>query len=138
MQNIKDWPVFVKVCFGIVITSIAIYGAAEIPKLNKQQSTEENTSQKIAAELVNVDIIVLSDEANSKPIENVEIRFTSKGSPEVRRTDTNGFTQIDIPVRKDIEITISKEGFKQSRYTLSLNNDPNRTRKYYLQPQKKP
>ena len=138
MQNIKDWPIFIKVCFGLITTALVIAGATEIPKLNKQQKAEDNTSQKNATELLNVDIIVLSDEATSKPIENAEIRFISKGSPEVRRTDTNGFTQIDIPVRQDIEITISKEGFKQSRYTLSLSNDPNRTRKYYLQPQKKP
>ncbi|ELS34526.1 MULTISPECIES: carboxypeptidase regulatory-like domain-containing protein [Pseudanabaena] len=138
MQNIKDWPIFIKVCFGLITTALVIAGATEIPKLNKQQKAEDNTSQKNATELLNVDIVVLSDEATSKPIENAEIRFISKGSPEVRRTDTNGFTQIDIPVRQDIEITISKEGFKQSRYTLSLSNDPNRTRKYYLQPQKKP
>lgn|GEM_PF-2038558 len=138
MQNIKDWPVFIKVCFGLITTALVIAGATELPKLNKQQKAEDITPQKIATELLNVDIIVLSDEANSKPIENAEIRFVSKGSPEVRKTDTNGFAQIDIPVRQDIEITISKEGFKQSRYTLSLNNDPKRTRKYYLQPQKKP
>lgn len=137
MQNIKDWPVFIKVCFGVITASLVIAGALEIPKLSKQQTAEENTSQKTATELLNVDIIVLSDEANLKPIENVEIRFISKGSPEVRRTNTDGFTQIDIPTRQDIEITLSKEGFKQSRYTLNLNNDPKRTRTYYLKPQKK-
>lgn len=138
MQNIKDWPLFIKVCFGLITTALIIAGATEIPKLNKQQKLEDNTSQKTVTELLNVDIVVLSEEATSKPIENAEIRFISKGSPEVRKTDTNGFTQIDIPVRQDIQITISKEGFKQSRYTLNLNNDPNRTKTYYLQPQKKP
>jgi hypothetical protein len=138
VQNIKDWPIFIKICFGLITTALVIAGATEIPKLNKQQKAEDNTSQKNLTELLNVDIVVLSEEATSKPIENAEIRFISKGSPEVRKTDTNGFTQIDIPVRQDIQITISKEGFKQSRYTLNLNNDPNRTKTYYLQPQKKP
>lgn len=137
MQNIKDWPVFIKICFGIVAFTLVVAGAVEIPKI-RQKTEEDTTSQKITPKLMKVDIIVLSEEPNSKPIDNVEIRFISKGSPEVRKTDTNGFAQIDIPVREDIEITISKEGFKQSRYTLTLNNDPNRTRKYYLQPQKKP
>ena len=115
MQNIKDWPLFIKVCFGLITTALIIAGATEIPKLNKQQKLEDNTSQKTVTELLNVDIVVLSEEATSKPIENAEIRFISKGSPEVRKTDTNGFTQIDIPVRQDIQITISKEGLVMSQ-----------------------
>lgn len=130
MQNIKDWPVFVKICFGVIITSLSIAGLIEIPKLNQQ---EVSNTQEASLSLVNVDIIVESDTA--KPLEDVEVRFVSKGSPEVRRTNTDGFTQIEIPGRDDIEITLSKEGFKTSRHTLNLNNDPNRTRTYYLTPQ---
>ncbi len=133
MQNIKDWPLFVKICFGIIIAAFTIAGLVEIPKLNQQQTTGQNTSQEIATELVNVDIIVESDAA--KPLKNVEVRFVSKGSPEVRRTNTDGFTQIEIPSRDNIEITLSKEGFEAARHTLNLNNDPNRTRTYYLKPQ---
>jgi len=87
----------------------------------------------VDTELVNIDIIVESDIA--KPLENVEIRFVSKGSPEVRRTNTDGFTQIEIPARNDIEIILTKEGFETARHTLNLNNDPNRTRTYYLKSQ---
>lgn len=127
MQNIKDWPLFFKICFGIVFLALAIAGLVEIPKINERQTSGENISQETATELVKVDIIVESDV--NQPLENVEVRFVSKGSPEVRKTNTDGFTQIEIPVRDDIEITLSKEGFQTSRHTMNLNNDPNRTRK---------
>lgn len=133
MQNIKDWPLFVQICFGIIFSVFAIAGFIEIPKFNQQQTTGKNISQEIATELVNVDIIVESDA--SKPLKNVEVRFVSKGSPEVRRTNTDGFTQIEIPSRDNIEITLSKEGFEGARHTLNLKNDANRTRTYYLKPQ---
>lgn len=133
MQNIKDWPLFVKIGSGVIIAALTIAGLIEVPKLNEQSIAEEPTSQEASTELVNVDIIVESDAAS--PLENVEVRFVSKGSPEVRRTNTDGFTQIEIPARADIEITLSKEGFATARHTLNLNNDPNRTRTYYLKPQ---
>lgn len=134
MQNIKDWPLFVKICFGVIGVALVVAGLIEVPKLSGQQTVEKNNSQEAATELVNVDIIVMSDA--DKPLENAEIRILSKGSPEVRKTNTDGFVQIDIPARKDIEIIISKEGFKTARHTINLNNDPNRTRTYYLKPQK--
>lgn len=133
MQNIKDWPLFVKASFGVIVAALAVAGLIEIPKLNEQQITEEKTSQGDSTELVNVDIIVESDIAS--PLDNVEVRFVSKGSPEIRRTNTDGFTQIEIPARDDIEITLSREGFEPARHTLNLKNDPNRTRTYYLKPQ---
>jgi hypothetical protein len=132
VQNIKDWPLFIKICFGVIIAGLTVAGLVEIPKLSKQQVTGENISQETATGLVNVDIIV---ESATRPVENVEVRFVSKGSPEVRKTNTDGFTQIEIPARDDIEITLSKEGFKTARHTLNLNNDPKRTRTYYLKPQ---
>ena len=134
MQNIKDWPPFVKICFGVIAVAFTIAGLIEAPKLSKQRIAGGNTSQKAANELVNVDIIVESD--TTKLLENVEIRFVSKGSPEIRRTNTDGFTQIDIPARDYIEITLSKKGFETARHTLNLNNDPKRTRTYYLKSQK--
>lgn len=133
MQNFKDWPLFIKICFGAVIMALAVAGLIEVPKLNGLQTSDEGEgSQETSVELVNVEIIVESDTAT--PLENVEVRFVSKGAPETRRTNTDGFTQIEIPSRSDIEITLSKEGFETARHTLDLNNDPNRTRTYYLKP----
>lgn len=139
MQNFKDWPAFIKICFGVIISALIAAGLVELPKLNAQQESGENQqppaedAQKVLADLVNIEIIVESNA--STPLENVEVRFVSKGAPEVRKTNTDGFTQIEIPSRSDIEITLSKNGFETARHTLNLKNDPNRTRRYYLKPQ---
>lgn len=136
MQNIKDWPIFVKVCFGVIGLALMFAGLVEIPKLNKQEAIGKNTSQESTSELINITILVES-KIDSSPIKDAVITFTFKGAPEVRMTDTNGFAQIDIPVRQDIIITIAKEGFEKARFTVNPNNDPNRNKTYQLVPQKK-
>ena len=137
MNLFNKLPDTVKFCIGLVSAVAAIAWIRELPKLNEQGITKEEVSQKNTVELMNIDIRVV-DDTTSKSIENAEIMFVSKGTPEIRRTNTTGFTQIDIPPRKDIEITISKEGFIQAQYTLNPNNDPERTKTYRLKPQKKP
>lgn len=134
MQNIKDWPLFVRICFGVIISTLIVAGIVEIPKLSEKQTSGKESSQKGAADSVKIGIIIES--ANTeKVLEKVEVRFVSKGSPENRMTDTQGFTQIEIPSTEDIEITLSKKGFKTAKYTINLNNDPKKTRTYRLESQ---
>jgi hypothetical protein len=131
VQNIKDWPIFIKICFGIIIGTLTIAGIVEIPKLSEKQTPGKESSQK-GADSVKIAIIIESINT-AKVLENVEVRFVSKGSPETRMTNTDGFTQIEIPSREDIEITLSKKGFKSAKYTINLNNDPQKTRTYRLE-----
>ena len=98
MDQIDKWPNWVKGSFGLVIVALAIAGVRGLPKLNEQGITKEEVSQKNTVELMNIDIRVV-DDTTSKSIENAEIMFVSKGTPEIRRTNTTGFTQIDIPPR---------------------------------------
>lgn len=126
MQNFKDFPVWVKACFAIIIAAAAIAGFIELPKLTQQSSSETEANEA----LIEVEIIVETD--NGQPIEGVDVRFISKGAPEGRRTNTDGFVRIEIPARDDIDITLDKQGFKTARHTINLNNDPNRTRTYRL------
>lgn len=134
MQNIKDWPLFIKICFGVIISTLIVAGIVEIPKLSEKQTSGKESSQKGAADSVKIGIIIES--ANTeKVLEKVEVRFVSKGSPENRMTDTQGFTQIEIPSTEDIEITLSKKGFKTAKYTINLNTDPKKTRTYRLESQ---
>jgi hypothetical protein len=134
VQNIKDWPLFIKICFGIIIITLTVAGVVEIPKLSEKQTSGKESSQKGAADSVKIGIIIES--ANTaKVLENVEVRFVSKGSPETRMTDTQGFAQIEIPSREDIEITLSKKGFKTAKFTTNLNNDSQKTRTYRLESQ---
>ena len=134
MQNIKDWPVFIKIRLGIIIATLTIAGIVEIPKLSEKQTPGKESSQKGESNSVKIGIIIESVNT-AKILDNVEVRFVSKGSPETRMTDTQGFTQIEIPSREDIEITLSKKGFKTAKYTINLNNDPQKTRTFRLEPQ---
>lgn len=134
MQNFKDWPVFVKIGFGVILTALVTAGLVEIPKLSSQPEATNDSSQNTPKKLVSIDIVIESE--SSTPLENVEIRFVFKGAPEVRRTNTDGFVQIEIPERTTVDITLSKEGFKTAKYTINLENDPNRTRVYRLRAQK--
>ena len=113
---------------------LIIAGTVEIPKLSEKQTSGKESSQKGAADSVKIGIIIESTNT-AKVLENVEVRFVSKGSPESRMTDTQGFAQIEIPSTEDIEITLSKKGFKIAKYTINLNNDPKKTRTYRLEPQ---
>jgi hypothetical protein len=134
VQNIKDWPSFIKICFGIIFGALVVAGFIEKPKFDMSQVTGDKSSQNAAKELVDVDIVVQSEAY--KPLEDVEVTVNSKGSPEIRKTNTDGFAQLSIPSRDDVEITLRKKGFEISRHTLKLSNDPKRTRTYYLKNQK--
>lgn len=128
MQNIKDWPLFVKICFGSLIAIFAIAGVIELPKLTAQNSSE----QKVDNKLVDIDILIYTE--NRKPLEGVEVRFILKGSPVVKRTNTDGYTQIQIPALGDIDIELQKQGFNSSTYNIDPQIDPNKNREYILKP----
>ncbi|TYQ23759.1 hypothetical protein PseudUWO311_21400 [Pseudanabaena sp. UWO311] len=66
------------------------------------------------------------------PLEKVEVRFITKGAPEVRLTDSNGYTRLRIPSRGDIEVILSRKDFETLRLVINLENDFNRTRTYQL------
>lgn len=134
MQDIKNWPLFVKAGFSLIIGVLFVGGLLEIPKLNVQKVIGDKSSQETAKELIEIDIIVESE--TRKVLEDAEIRFTSKGPPETRNTNTDGYARIAIPVRNDVDIKISKKGFETSRHTLNLSNDPNRSKTFYLKVQK--
>ena len=134
MQNITNWPLFVKAGFSLIIGVLVVGGLLEIPKLNVQKGPGDKSSQETAKELIEIDIIIESD--TRKVLEDAEIRFVSKGSPEIRKTNTDGYARIAIPVRNDVDINISKKGFETSRHTLNLSNDPNRSKIFYLKVQK--
>jgi hypothetical protein len=66
------------------------------------------------------------------PLENVEVRFITKGAPEVRLTDSNGYTRLQIPSTGDVEVILAKKDFETLRLVINLDNDSNRARTYQL------
>ena len=118
-----------------VIASVLIPVIAIIAGLTNQEircffRLNSDTVCQSSSSFSNVDLIVQNEKLQS--LQNVEVRFIFKGQPEVRRTDSNGFVTIKIPKREDVEVTLSKERFKTQRIIINLENDPDRTRTYYL------
>ena len=71
---------------------------------------------------INVNFIVQTKER--EPIPGATVTFIFKGAPESRTTDSNGYVKNNIPLREDVEIIISKEGYITLPKTLNL--DPQR------------
>jgi hypothetical protein len=91
----------------VILTALVTAGLVEIPKLSSQPEATNDSSQNTPKKLVSIDIMIESE--SSTPLENVEVRFVSKGAPEVKSTNTDGFVQIEIPERMTVDITFSKE-----------------------------
>jgi hypothetical protein len=133
VQNIKDWPLFVKISFGILIATFTIAGWVEFPKLSEQKTSQENP----VSDLVDIDVLVYTE--SKEPLEGVEVRFIVKGSPVVKQTNTEGYTQIQIPKVGDIDIELRKKGFQTATHNIDTQIDSKKNREYILrqkQPQK--
>ncbi len=77
-----------------------------------------------------VDILI--KEENLQPLQGVEVSFASKGAPEVVETDSNGYAQIKIPSRGDINVNLLKDGYQPQNFTINLKNNKENTRRYTL------
>ena len=73
-----------------------------------------------------VDLIVQTEK--SEPLEGVKVYFISKGAPEVKYTDSNGYAQIKIPPRGNIDINLSKKGFQTITSTINLEINKDKTK----------
>ena len=85
------------------------------------------------AAFVDVEIVVESEQR--QPLEQVEVRFKSKGAPESKKTDSAGFARIRIPKTDkvdQVDIVLSKPGFQTKAYPINLKNDTITTQTYLL------
>jgi hypothetical protein len=121
--------------WGFVIASILIPVVAIFAGLASKEIrcfVRLESGNVCQTDFINVELIVQDE--NDNPIEDVEVRFISKGAPEVLKTDVNGYTTIQIPSRGDIEIILSKIGFENQRQIVNLATiGQNRTKTYRLQ-----
>ena len=60
---------------------------------------------------------------DKQPIEGVEVRFKFSGAPESRSTNSDGYVDISIPARDDIDIVLTKEGFETIDRTINTAVD---------------
>ncbi|NEP09475.1 MAG: hypothetical protein F6K14_04430 [Symploca sp. SIO2C1] len=80
---------------------------------------------------IEVELIVKTEQGEF--IEGAKIQFTFDGPPETRWTNDEGYARVEIPQRDDIDVDITKEGFKTLNKTMNLKADPRRTRTYRLE-----
>ncbi|MDJ0598407.1 MAG: hypothetical protein QNJ37_06160 [Crocosphaera sp.] len=124
---------------GAVLSLISALGVALFTNWDKifpqQNSSEINVSENISPkpqqDTVEVEFVVYTQE-NYEPLESVKVRFISDGPPSTKYTDRNGYVNITIPIRTDVEVILSKDGFKPAREILNLTTDPDRTVPLFL------
>ncbi|MCC3407481.1 MAG: hypothetical protein JGK17_18175 [Microcoleus sp. PH2017_10_PVI_O_A] len=90
-------------------------------------SSTENLTTPIKVDLTVIDI------ETKQAISDIKVYFLSKGAPTTKMTDDNGYTSIEIPERGDIQVTLSKSGYKTKNFTINLETDKNRTRSEYME-----
>lgn len=113
-----------------VFTFAAIFSACVTAGVMTLEGTDifsfgSETLQEQEVKYIRIQFIVLDKE--NKPVENVNVRFISEGSPPVRLTDSDGFVGIDVPEISEIQIIFNKEGYKTINRTLDLRVDPEET-----------
>lgn len=146
----QNLPKQLKIFILLLVTTLALTGLLNnlnnlITQSNEiitQQTNEtKNTAQKINNETKNqntenkenieVRFIVLSKDENT-PLEKAEIKYIFEGAPASRFTNSDGYTNIEIPKRKNIDIIVKKEGYKDLIRQINLEVDRKRTIIYYL------
>lgn len=116
-------PNSVKIILGFFIAGLIVSGfinTENLPNFDNQESKLTEVRLEIETE-------------DSRPIQNAKIRVNSKGAPSNIYSDSNGYARIEIPDRKDVEITIIKEGYTNRNEIINLTVDPNRNRKIKLE-----
>ena len=84
------------------------------------------------SKLIKVNLAV-KDLETKQAIQDVKVYFLSQGAPTTKFTDENGYTSMEIPERGDIQITLTKSGYKTRNFTINLQNDKNRTGPEYME-----
>jgi hypothetical protein len=128
MLNLLDFfrnlPNSTKIFLVFVAIGLAVAGLLNFSDLFSAFNKEKMN------ELIEVQLLV--ETAESQPISNVEVRFTTKGAPDTKYTNTSGYAQIKIPSRDDVDITLTKEGYETLTETINLKTDPDRNKKFRL------
>lgn len=91
------------------------------------------SSDDESAEIAYVSVPIIVFDSESKPIKGVKVQFISEGAPEPKRTNTDGFVEVSVPKRDDIQVVLSHENFDTIDRTLDLRKDPDQTRTYYME-----
>jgi hypothetical protein len=77
--------------------------------------------------------LIVTDIETKQAISDINVYFLSQGLRITKMTDENGSTSIEIPERGDIQVMLSKSGYKTKKFTINLETDKNRIRSEYME-----
>ncbi len=110
-----------------IFLSFAIAGFVAAGWLNKDDlpffGAEDNNS-------IEIHLLILTQ--GNQPIQDAKILVNSQGPLTPIFSDTDGFAQIQIPYRKNVEINIEKEGYENVVKIINLEVDTSRNKKIKL------
>ena len=135
-KTFKGLPTPAQVFIGFVLLGLIASGSLNLSNLTTPETVQDLESEPEAplqSKTIKVEFLLYSSR-NSRPISDANVQFIFSGAPEARRTDSSGYTSIEIPSRNQIEIFITKEGFNDTRQTINLVADTDKTVTYYLEP----
>ncbi|WP_299410404.1 hypothetical protein [Acaryochloris sp. IP29b_bin.148] len=112
-----------------IIAVIGVVATITVPEIRCYFRLD--SGQVCSSGFVEVELVVRNKKY--EPIQGVEVRFLAQGAPEVKYTDSNGFSNIQIPAREDIEVTLIQDGFETLNQVVNVGNSPDdRTRTFQL------
>jgi hypothetical protein len=79
-----------------------------------------------AAKQRDVELITLAE--TGEPLEGVKVQVISRGAPEIKETDNNGYAKVRIASRGDVHIILLKPGYPTQNFDINLENDQNTVR----------
>jgi hypothetical protein len=117
------------VIMGLVV-SITVFSIT----ISNDTSTWLPYPKKNSTRTIKVDLAV-TDIQTKQPISDIKVDFLYQGwvTTKMTMTDDNGYTSIEIPERGDIEVTLSKSGYKTKTFTINLETDKNRIISEYME-----
>jgi tetratricopeptide (TPR) repeat protein len=134
LRIVENLPLFAKIGVGALIAVLAVTGILELPKLSNSSTNTTEEKTETSAALINIDIDVKSKE-DGRYLEGVEIEVKRKGPSVIKKTNSRGYAQIQIPTTEgNVDIVLRKEGYDDFSDSIDPKVDPNRNREYELQP----
>lgn len=126
----KTNPLYIII--GVLVLLGVGFGVFTVTISNKSITSSLTGTTPNPPTSIKVDLAV-KDKETKQAISDIKVYFSSKGSPTTKMTDDNGYTFIEIPERGDIQVTLSKSGYKTKNFTINLESDKNRTRYEYME-----
>jgi hypothetical protein len=126
----KTNPLYIII--GVLVLLGVGFGVFTVTISNKSITPSLTGTTPNSTRTIKVDLAV-KDIETKQAISDVKVYFSSKGSPTTKMTDDNGYTFIEIPERGDIQVTLSKSGYKTKTFTINLETDKNGIRSEYME-----